>query len=530
MQQRQLCAASFPCVSAVSLVEWARVQPLILANVWWLNIMKLQEDDGGIQRTLAMIKPDAVGAGAAQAIISKIEAAGFTVTRRRHYTLYPAQAEEFYAEHAGKPFFSKLIDFMTSGPIWALELQAVGGIKGWRRLMGPTNTLNAQLEAPDSIRAQFGVDGTRNATHGSDSVQSAERELSFHFPPQQRTLAMIKPDAVAAGAAQRIKAQIEAQGLKIARQREYQMSREQAESFYSEHSGKAFYSKLVEFMTSGPIWALELEGFGAIAGWRAMMGPTDSSKAKASAPTTLRAWFGTDGTKNAVHGSDSPTSAEREIAFHFSSKSADSASSPPAVPTSAAPDITLPDSVQPEAHPQVQAVETVVVTPEHSSIPTAEEEAAAIAVQSAVRGHQARQQVEHLKQTRSDISAQPTEVAEEQPATSEGAEATTEDPPANEAGQDATESSVDKAGEVEIAELVAEQSAEQSADTVEQPATDEAPAVQQQEPTAADELPVEESTEIPPVPNQEVATDIPAEVSPDEQQEPPAEGSPGEQS
>jgi nucleoside diphosphate kinase len=77
-----------------------------------------------MQRTLAMIKPDAVAtAGAAQAIMAKIEAAGFTITRRRQYTLYPTQAEEFYAEHANKPFFSKLIDFMTSGPIWALELQ-----------------------------------------------------------------------------------------------------------------------------------------------------------------------------------------------------------------------------------------------------------------------------------------------------------------------------------------------------------------------------------------------------------------------
>jgi nucleoside diphosphate kinase len=77
-----------------------------------------------MQRTLAMIKPDAVAkAGAAQAIMAKIAAAGFTITRRRHYTLYPAQAEEFYAEHANKPFFSKLMDFMTSGPIWAFELQ-----------------------------------------------------------------------------------------------------------------------------------------------------------------------------------------------------------------------------------------------------------------------------------------------------------------------------------------------------------------------------------------------------------------------
>lgn len=368
-----------------------------------------------MQLTLAMIKPDAVAAGgAAPAIISKIEAAGFTITRKRQYTLYPAQAEEFYAEHVGKPFFSKLIDFMTSGPIWALELQGAGAIKGWRTLMGPTNTLNAQMEAPDSIRAQFGTDGTRNATHGSDSPASAAREISFHFPSQQKTLAMIKPDAVAAGAAQGIKTQIQAQGLRIVQQREYHMSREQAESFYAEHAEKAFFTKLIEFMTSGPIWALELEGLGAIAGWRAMMGPTDSSKAKAVAPTTLRAKFGTDGTKNAVHGSDSPPSAQREIAFHFSPDAPVAVSKPVAA--------TADDSTQPEAKTKLEEqVETVVVTPEESEVPTAEEEAAAVAVQAAVRGRQARQQVEQLKEISAnaseDVVVPDTESAPKQPGT-----------------------------------------------------------------------------------------------------------------
>ena len=377
-----------------------------------------------------MIKPDAVAAaGAAQAIISKIETAGFTITRRRQYTLYPAQAEEFYAEHAGKPFFAKLVDFMTSGPIWALELQGAGAIKGWRTLMGPTNTLTAQLEVPDSIRAQFGTDGTRNATHGSDSPTSAEREISFHFPPQQKTLAMIKPDAVAAGAAQSIKAQIQAQGFRIVQQREYHMSRDQAEAFYKEHDGKAFYSKLVDFMTSGPIWALELEGLGAIAGWRAMMGPTDSSKAKASAPTTLRATFGTDGTKNAVHGSDSPTSAEREIAFHFSSDPASAGSMPAAAAAS--------DSTQPGAvSKHEEQVETVVVRPDDSPVPKAEEEAAAVAVQSAVRGHQARQQVEQLKENAAtDLGASGDEPASEAepPATDAELPATDAEPAATDA-------------------------------------------------------------------------------------------------
>lgn len=418
-----------------------------------------------------MIKPDAVAAtGAAQSIMSKIEAAGFTITRRRQYTLYPAQAEDFYAEHAEKPFFAKLVDFMTSGPIWALELQGAGAIKGWRTLMGPTNSLNAQLEAPDSIRAQFGTDGTRNATHGSDSPTSAEREISFHFPPQQKTLAMIKPDAVAAGAAQGIKTQIQAQGVRIVQQREYHMSREQAESFYKEHAEKQFFTKLVEFMTSGPIWALELEGLGAIAGWRAMMGPTDSSKAKASAPTTLRACFGTDGTKNAVHGSDSPASALREIEFHFSPDTADASSKPAAE--------AAPDSKQPEdASKSGEQVETVVVRPDESDVPGAEEEAAAVAVQAAERGRQARKQVEQMKQENSaashsapeDVLSPDSEPAAELPATDadqapvDGNEGADEDKGADNTGENAdAENTEAENAEAENAEVVMPAEAEQA--------------------------------------------------------------------
>ena len=453
-----------------------------------------------MQKTLAMIKPDAAAVpGAAQAIISKMEAAGFTITRKRQYTLYPAQAEEFYAEHAGKPFFSKLIDFMTSGPIWALELQGAGAIKGWRTLMGPTNTLTAQLEAPESIRAQFGTDGTRNATHGSDSPTSAEREISFHFPPQQRTLAMIKPDAVAAGAAQSIKAQIQAQGNRIVQQREYHMSREQAESFYKEHEGKAFYSRLVEFMTSGPIWALELEGLGAIAGWRAMMGPTDSSKAKASAPTTLRATFGTDGTKNAVHGSDSSTSAEREIAFHFSAGTAGAGSMPAAA---AAPHSTQDGN---ESKPAEQ-VETVVVRPDDSPAPKAEEEAAAVAVQSAVRGHQARQQVEQLKEnSATDLGASEDPSASEsqptpEPAVADAVTADSELPAADAEPATTDAEPATKEADVSVAEAeptVTEAEAEPAVTDAEPAATEAAPAATAVEPAITDAEPSAAEAELP---------------------------------
>merc|ERR1712079_414860 len=106
-------------------------------------------------------------------------------------------------------FFDDLIEFMTSGPVLAMKLEKADAIKGWRTLMGPTNFEVAKEQAPQSIRALYASSMTKNASHGSDSVESAKRELEFHFPTKENTprstkeytLAMIKPDAVSAGKA-----------------------------------------------------------------------------------------------------------------------------------------------------------------------------------------------------------------------------------------------------------------------------------------------------------------------------------------
>ena len=110
-----------------------------------------------METTLAMIKPDAVAAGVAEAIISDIEAAGFKITKKKCYQLTSKQAQAFYAEHEGKSFFNKLVEFMSSGPIWALALEKVGAILAWRALMGPTNSTKAKEDAPNSLRAKYGT-------------------------------------------------------------------------------------------------------------------------------------------------------------------------------------------------------------------------------------------------------------------------------------------------------------------------------------------------------------------------------------
>jgi nucleoside-diphosphate kinase len=130
----------------------------------------------------------------------------------------------------------------------------------------------------------------------------------------QRTLSIVKPDAVAKGATGEILARFEKAGLRILALKKLRLSEEQARGFYAVHKARPFYKDLVSFMTSGPIVVSVLEGKDAIAKNRELMGPTDSSKA---AKGTIRGDFGTDIERNAVHGSDAAETARVEIAYFF---------------------------------------------------------------------------------------------------------------------------------------------------------------------------------------------------------------------
>ena len=130
----------------------------------------------------------------------------------------------------------------------------------------------------------------------------------------QRTLTIVKPDAVAKGAAGEILSRFEKAGLEIVALKKLRLSEEQARGFYAVHKERPFYGELVQFMTSGPVVVGVLEGPDAIAKNRELMGPTDSTKAE---PGTIRGDFGTDIERNAVHGSDAPETARVEIAYFF---------------------------------------------------------------------------------------------------------------------------------------------------------------------------------------------------------------------
>ncbi len=130
----------------------------------------------------------------------------------------------------------------------------------------------------------------------------------------QRTFAIIKPDAVAAGNAGKILAAIAESGLEIVAMKLMRLTELQAQGFYAVHKERPFFSDLVDFMTEGPVVALVLEGDSAISRWRDLMGPTNSEEAPAG---TIRGDFGTSIERNASHGSDAPETAKLEISYFF---------------------------------------------------------------------------------------------------------------------------------------------------------------------------------------------------------------------
>ena len=130
------------------------------------------------KRTLAIIKPDAFGAGKAGKIIAHLEGQGFAIRAARVMRLTQAQAEEFYAVHRERPFYRSLVTFMTSGPCMPLVLEKANAVAAYRDAIGATDPAEAK---PGTVRKLFAESKERNAVHGSDSDENAEREARFFF-------------------------------------------------------------------------------------------------------------------------------------------------------------------------------------------------------------------------------------------------------------------------------------------------------------------------------------------------------------
>jgi nucleoside-diphosphate kinase len=143
----------------------------ILIFVFWRNFVALE-------RTFAIIKPDAVGKGQQGEILSRVRKAGFNIVAIKTMRLTKEEAGGFYAVHKERPFFGELTDFMSSGKIVALVLEANGAIKKWRDTMGATDPKKAE---PGTIRHDLGTSIGNNCTHGSDAPDTAAFEIGYFF-------------------------------------------------------------------------------------------------------------------------------------------------------------------------------------------------------------------------------------------------------------------------------------------------------------------------------------------------------------
>jgi nucleoside-diphosphate kinase len=132
-----------------------------------------------VERTLVLCKPDAVQRGLVGEVVGRLERKGFRLVAMELRTLDEATAKQHYGEHEGKPFFGDLVSFITSGPLVALCVEGPDAVGAVRTLMGPTNPITAP---PGSIRGDYGLEIEKNLVHGSDSPESAARELGLFFP------------------------------------------------------------------------------------------------------------------------------------------------------------------------------------------------------------------------------------------------------------------------------------------------------------------------------------------------------------
>ncbi|KAL1023393.1 hypothetical protein UPYG_G00040260 [Umbra pygmaea] len=280
------------------------------------------------ERTLAVIKPDAVSK--LGDILQMIYDANLISTKAKMTKLTWTEAGDFYTEHQTKSSFNNLVQFMTSGPVVAMELMGDEAVSVWKRILGPTDSGVARKESPLSLRAQFGTDGIRNTGHGSDSLASAAKELEFFFPSTAGhgpantasytdcTCCVIKPHAMSEALTGNILNSISAAGFEISALQMFNMDRANAEEFFEIYKGVVTeYPNMVSELCSGPCMALEIRVSNSQKNFREFVGPADPEIARHLRPTTLRALYGKTKVQNAVHVTDLPEDGLLEVQYFF---------------------------------------------------------------------------------------------------------------------------------------------------------------------------------------------------------------------
>jgi len=293
-----------------------------LKLIEYLNQKTLSALQTKTERTYAMLKPEVINQMGK--ILSFIEEKGFHFNNMMLTRLGHQSVSEFYKEHEGRPFYDTLVSYISSGPVLAMELLAPSAIANWRKTLGPTDSSVARDQAPNSLRAQFGIDKSFNAAHGSDSIEAARRELELIFsrqsnlvePSDSLTLCLIKPHSIQEGKIGKIVAHIQENGFTITGLRMHRLSKSDAGLFFEAYKGVwEDYSTHIKHFTSGPLIAVAIAS--DVNSFRDFAGPFDPEIARKLQPSSLRAIFGRDLAHNAVHCTDLPNDGMREVNFFF---------------------------------------------------------------------------------------------------------------------------------------------------------------------------------------------------------------------
>lgn len=280
-----------------------------------------------VERTLAIIKPDGLMQSGRvdnltleESVEARVANAGLLIVGKRRQVLDEREAGVLCKDLVGTPEHKQAIAVLCAehGAI-VMCLEGPGAVGKWRLICGPTSCSIARERAPDTLRAKWGTDSTSNAVHASESMEAAEKELRLFFPrgtwQLQRTLCIVKPDAMPN--LLQIRQAIDEAGFTVLAEKQTRLSEERAAEFYRDLKEKPFFSSLVRHASSGPCHLLVLCRLEAVAVWQQLMGPESVKDARAFRPRSLRARFGRDGQRNAVHGSSSQRSAQREVRFFF---------------------------------------------------------------------------------------------------------------------------------------------------------------------------------------------------------------------
>lgn len=277
-------------------------------------------------RTLAIVKPNAYNQ--LGKIIDTINTAGgVLIAKLKMVKLSKEDAEGFYKAKQGDPIFNELVNFITSDVVVVMELVGDTVIAKWRELCGPEDPEAARTQAPSSLRALYGADLVKNAVHASDSPQSAATELDFFFSATAKqwpttalfnncSCCVIRPHAMKQSG--EIIDRILGEGFEISALQLWHIDKATAEEFLEVYKGVLpEYHDVVEQMCAGAAIVMEIRQEECVTSFRKLVGPADPEIAKHLRPQTLRAKFGVDRVKNAVHCTDLPEDGLLEVEYFF---------------------------------------------------------------------------------------------------------------------------------------------------------------------------------------------------------------------